>query len=419
MLIFNLRKISVISAIFIGLHIPPTFPYQPSQEEINLLTQIEKDSLQYFIRMSDKTTGLTRDSSQAGSPASIAATGFSLAAFAIAYSHQWIDRDYAYAYLKKTLQTLLSKAAQEKGFFYHFLDNRTAKRAWGSEVSSIDTALLVAGALLAGQYFPGTEIEHMTQKIYERIDWPWLLNEDSLLIAMGWKPETGLLPYYWDSYNELIILQMLAIGSPTHPVPPEAWDAWFRNEDIYHGKKIIYAHSGSLFTYQYSHAYIDFRLLNDRGINYFENSRNATVANREYSMEFQGQYKSYSLNSWGLTASLGPGGYRPYGAKPGEGLQDGTIAPSGAIGSILFTPQESVQAIQFFYSQFKEPLYSHFGFKDSFNLSKNWFAREYIGIDQGISVLMLENFLHDFAVWKKFMPLDAVERWIDQCGLNK
>lgn len=382
-----------------------------------LLEQIQKDSFQYFVRMSDKITGLTRDSSRTGSPASIAATGFSLASFTLAYHHKWIDQDYAYSYLQKTLKTLLHHAEHERGFFYHFLDMRSGKRVWGSEASSIDTALLVAGALVAAQYFPNTEIERMAFKIYERVEWDWMLNESSLLICMGWKPESGFLPYYWDTYNELIILQALAIGSPTHPIPSEAWNAWFRNEDEFLGKSVVFSHSGSLFTYQYSHAFIDFRNLNDKGINYFENSKNATLANRDYTLGFQNQYRAYSENSWGLSASLGPGGYKAYGARPGQGEHDGTIAPYAAIGSIVFTPEESIKAVRFFYEQHKENLYGPFGFKAAFNLDKNWWAQEYLGIDQGIIVLMLENFLNQGIVWKKFMQLVPIQRWIKLCNL--
>jgi hypothetical protein len=406
------------SGLLSVLGIPSLFAYNPNPEEAILLTRVEKDSLQYFLRMSDKASGLTRDSSQSGSPASIAATGFSLAAVAIGQSRGWIPKNQAYQQLKKTLKTLVTKAEHKKGFFYHFLDPRTGKRVWGSEASSIDTALLVAGALLASQYYPNTDIERMAQRIYSRIDWRWMMNR-SPLICMGWKPESGFLPYYWDSYNELMILQALAIGSPTYPIPKEAWYAWLRREEEYRGKKIVYSYSGSLFTYQYSQAYIDFRDLNDHGINYFENSKKATIANWEYSLEFRSQYRSYSENVWGLSASLGPGGYRAYGAKPGQGFHDGTIAPYASIASIVFTPQESLRAVRFFYENYKDNLYGIFGFKDAFNQDKNWWAQEYLGIDQGIIVLMLENFLNEGAVWKKFMQLPSTQRWIELCELNQ
>ena len=414
----NFFRKCCLPLLLVFFQLLPVWAAPLSQEDSELLSTIQKDTFQYFLKNSDKNTGLTRDSSQSGSPASIAATGFSLTAIAIGQSHGWVQEDWARQYLTKTLRTLLSRAEHHNGFFYHFLDARSGKRIWNSEASSIDTALLVAGALVAAQYFPGTEIEKMAWRIYKRIDWPWMMN-GRMLICMGWTPETGFLPYYWDTYNEHLLLQALALGSPTHPVPQEEWNEWARREDVYNGKKIVYSYSGSLFTYQFPHAFIDFRGLKDNDINYFMNSRNASIANREYSLSFRSQYKTYSENSWGLSASLGPGGYKAYGAKPGAGLQDGTIAPYAAISSIVFTPEESLAAIRFFYQNYAKNLYGNFGFKDAFNLDKKWWSQEYLGIDQGISLLMLENFLNDGAVWKKFMSLELVKRWVEISNLGK
>ena len=395
----------------------PLRAFEPSPEDRELLNKIEKDTLQYFVRFSDKTTGLTKDSSRPGSPSSVAATGFALSAYAIGGSRGWIAPDYAYARILTTLQTLRHKAAHQEGFFYHFLDPKTGKRVWGSEASSIDTALAVAGALLAAQYYPGTEAEKLAREIYERVNWKWMMNRSDFL-CMGWTPEAKFLPYYWDSYNELMILEALAAGSPTFPVPPKAWERWLRPAGDYNGHKIIYASTGALFTYQFSHAYIDFRKLDDQGINFFENSREATLANREYSMSFSGQHKGYSESSWGLSASIGPGGYVAYGGKPGGGIQDGTIAPYATLSSIVFTPELSTKAARFFYDHYEKDLYGNFGFKDAFNLDKEWWASEYLGIDQGITLLMLENYLNGEVVWNKFMKLAAIKKWIELTGLN-
>jgi len=393
-------------------------PPSLSEEDRLLLEKIQRDTIQYFVLRSDSSTGLTQDSSRPGSPASIAATGFSLASLAIAESRGWISYAKAYKQVRRTLETLRNRAQHQNGFFYHFLDTKSGRRVWGSEASSIDTALVLAGALLAGQHFKGTDIPRMAQELYERVDWKWMMN-GSQLICHGWKPESGFLPYYWDSYNELIILLALAIGSPTKPMPAKDWEAWNRFEDTYNGKRIVYSHSGSLFTYQYAQAFIDFRNLWDRDINYFQNSRDATLANREYSLGFRDQYRSYSEDSWGLSACLGPGGYRAYGAKPGQGIHDGTVAPYASIASLIFTPEFSLQAIKHFYQEHGDSLYGPFGFKDSFNLNKRWWSREYLGIDQGITVLMLENFLSEGSVWEKFMKLPAIQKWITLCGLRK
>ena len=407
-----------LSLLLILSFAPPYLPaFEPTPEDRELLNKIEKDTCQYFTHYSDKITGLTKDSSRAGSPTSVAATGFALAAYAIAGSRGWISRDHAYSRILTTLQMLRHKAAQQEGFFYHFLDSRTGKRVWGSEASSIDTALAVAGALLAAQYYPGTEVDSLAREIYEHVNWKWMMNGSDFL-CMGWTPESKFLPYYWDSYNELMVLVALAVGSPTFPVPPKAWERWLRPVGDYNSHKVIYASTGALFTYQFSHAYIDFRELDDQGINFFENSREATLANRDYSMSFSGHYKSYSGSSWGLSSSVGPGGYKAYGGKPGGGIQDGTIAPYAALSSIAFTPELSTQAARFFFDHYEKELYGNFGFKDAFNLDKGWWATEYLGIDQGITLLMLENYLNSESVWKKFMALPAIQKWIALTGLN-
>ena len=409
-----------VCALSLCLLLPATGFSQPnlSEEDRGFLEKIERDSIQYFLRYSDPGTGLTQDSSRPGSPASVAATGFSLASLAIGQSRGWIPYGDAYKQVQRTLETLRERAHHQNGFFYHFLDSKTGRRVWTSEASSIDTALLVAGALLAAQYFKGTEIPRLAQEIYERINWEWMLNQGPL-VCHGWKPESGFLPYYWDSYSEHLILQALAIGSPTHPIPPKAWYAWDRFEDEYNGKRIVASYTGSLFTYQYAQAFIDFRKLTDGGINYFQNSTKATLANREYSLSFQYQHQAYSELSWGLSASIGPGGYKAYGAKPGLGHHDGTIAPYASIASIIFTPQLSIPTVRFIYLQHRNFLYGPYGFKDAFNLDKKWWAEEYLGIDQGISILMLENYLTGGVPWKKFMGLPAIQNWTDRVGTLK
>ncbi|HOE68887.1 MAG TPA: glucoamylase family protein [Candidatus Omnitrophota bacterium] len=410
------RSLCFLLIIFLSL--PTTVSaYIPTPEENELLTTIERDTLQYFIRLSDKNTGLTRDSSRTGSPCSIAATGFALAAFAIGNERGWITKEYAYGRILSTLKVLKEKAEHQNGFFYHFLDARTAKRVWASEASSIDTALLLAGALLAAQYYPGTEVETIAHELYRRVNWRWMMN-GSKFICMGWTPESGFLPYYWDSYNELMLLVALAVGAPENACPPSTWHDWLRPEGNYNGHRVIFASSGSLFTYQYSHAFIDFRGLKDQGNDFFENSREATLANRDFSMSFSEKHKGYSENSWGLSASVGPGGYKAYGALPGGAIHDGTIAPYAALSSLPFTPELSVAAVKFFHKSYGKSLYGNFGFKGAFNLDKMWCADEYLGIDQGISLLMLENFLNDGAVWKKFMALDAIKKWRAVTGLT-
>ena len=273
----------------------------------------------------------------------------------------------------------------------------------------------MAGTQLAATYFPGTELEVRAKRLYERVNWSWMLN-GTPLFSHGWKPNEGFLPYYWNQYSEHLILQLLALGSTTYGVPKTTWRSWERHKEIYHDKEIVHSHTGSLFTYQFSHAFIDFRNLNDDGINYFNNSRNASLANREFSLENQGEFQTYQ-EAWGLSASLGPDGYKAYGAKPGLAIHDGTIAPYAAIASIVFTPEESLATIRSLYQIHGARLYGSYGFKDAFNLNRNWWAEDYLGVDQGIVVLMLENFLNDGAVWKRFMKIPAVQRAVERSGL--
>lgn len=384
-----------------------------STPDERFLDRLEYDSILYFAQQANPANGLVKDSSRPGAPCSVASVGFGLVAMCIGESRGWIDRDKAYERVLRTLRTFRDSVPHEHGFYYHFLDMRTGSRAWNSEVSSIDTALFVAGALYAGEHFPGTEAQAMARQIYERVDWPWMLNAKPVL-CMGWRPETGFLWYYWDSYSEAIILYALAIGSPTHPIPEASWTAWARPVDSYKDYKVVYCYTGSIFTYQYSHAYIDFRDLMDGDINYFDNSVNATRANAAFCADNAGQFRAYGPDSWGLTACLGPDGYKGYGAKPGAALHDGTIAPCGMAGSIVFDPEAVIRGLKDLYARHKSFLYGKYGFKDAFNLDKGWWAEEYLGIDVGITLLMIENYRTGM-VWKKFMRLDAIQRWANAC----
>ena len=193
-----------------------------SSKDERFLNKLEKASFKYFIEEINPENGLIKDSSRPGSPASVATVGFGLTAICIGESRGWISKKKAYERALQILRTFKYKVPEEHGFFYHFLDMRTAKRAWSSELSSIDTALFLAGALYAGEYFKGTEVERLAKELYERVEWPWMLNGKDVL-CMGWKPETGFLWYYWDSYSEAMLLYALAIGSPTHPIDEESW----------------------------------------------------------------------------------------------------------------------------------------------------------------------------------------------------
>jgi len=413
----NIRRKLKIAALVICVLFFLSGEALASSPDEDFLDKLQHDSISYFIREMNPANGLIKDSSRPGSPSSSAAAGFGLTAICIGESRGWIAKEEAYQLVLKILKTFKDDVPNERGFFYHFLDMRTAHRAWNSEVSSIDTALFLAGALFAGEYYKGSEVETIARELYERVEWPWMLNGKSIL-CMGWKPEEGFLWYYWDSYSEAMILYALAIGSPTHPIPAECWSEWKRPVDSYKDYRAIYCTTGSIFTYQYSHAWIDFRSLYEDGVNYFDNSVNAVKANRQFCIDNSGLYKAYGENSWGLSACLGPEGYRGYGAKPGAGFNDGTIPPCGIAGSMPFDPIASLNGLKQLYSEHKEFLYGQYGFKDAFNLDKEWWAEEYLGIDVGITVLMIENYRSGL-VWKKFMSIPAVKNWISKCFTSR
>ncbi|MBN1493669.1 MAG: hypothetical protein JW938_05925 [Candidatus Omnitrophica bacterium] len=381
----------------------------------DLLSKVQRDSINYFLKYSHPKTGLIPDSNMPHAPASIAATGFSLIALVVAAENQWLTYDEAYDKVKRTLFTLQNKVQHERGFFYHFISTNSGKRIWESEASSIDTALCVASALIAGQYFKDTIVEKLARSIYERVEWDWMLN-NTHLFCHGYKPESGFLPYYWDTYSEHLILHVLSIGALRHTVPSQCWSEWTRLEETYNGLPVIFAHSGSLFTYQFSHMFVDFRELSDNGIDYFTNSKNATLANRAFCINSRDMHPTYGENIWGLSASLGPRGYKAYGARPGRAFHDGTIAPYAILSALPFCEEEALRSITYIYENYKDNVYSQCGFRDAFNLEENWVADHYIGIDQGITVGMIENYRSEL-IWRLFMELPSTTRWIERCNL--
>ncbi len=402
----------VISVFLAGIFLFYSFVFCRNLADLpdeKFLDRVEKDTFSFFWNEANPKNGLIRDSSNRFAPSSIASVGFGLTAICIAHHRGWITYEEAYSRTLKALITFRDRVPHEHGFFYHWVGMKTVRRAWSSEVSSIDTALFLAGALFAAEYFKGTKIERVAFSIYERVDWPWMLNEKNVL-CMGWKPEEGFLPYYWNTYNELMIIYALAIGSPTHPINPAMWNNWKRPIGEYKGYKLVYCVTGSLFTYQYAQAWIDFRDLDDNGVNWWRNSIEATKANRQFCIDNKDKFKTYEENVWGVTASSGPGGYKGYGAKPGNGFNDGTICPAGAGGSVAIAPKISISALKYMYKKYGKKIYGKYGFKDAFNIDKNWFSNEYIGISEGIILLMIENYRTGL-VWEYFNRSQPIRKW--------
>src|ERR1017187_7322529 len=397
-----------------------------------LLDRLQRAAFGYFVDEINPANGLVADNSRQDSPSSIAVVGFALSAYPVAVERGWMARADA---VKRSLSVLRffrdsdqsgsPEATGYKGFYYHFLDLHTGGRVWRSELSMIDTALLIAGALTARMYFTAntpeeTELRKLVETLYLRVDWRWSQG-GAATIRQGWKPECGFLHYGWDGYNEAIILYVLAMGSPTHPLKDDCYEAWtatYQWENLY-GYDFLYA--GPLFVHQFSHAWIDFRGIQDRFMrekrcDYFENSRRATYVQREYARRNPYGFAGYNESCWGLSACDGPiddmpeaGGVRPrlfgYAARGVPyGPDDGTIAPSAALASIAFAPEMALAAIRHFCEHYPEVINEYrlpSGFNPTLvrNGSKCWISEGYFGLDQGIVVLMIENYRSQL-IWK-------------------
>ncbi|HSF31163.1 MAG TPA: glucoamylase family protein [Candidatus Tectomicrobia bacterium] len=394
------------------------------------LDLVQRTAFDYFWYEANPENGLIKDRSSDASLSSIAAVGFGLSALTVGIDRGWIEREAGRARVLATLQFLWNSphgpeadATGYKGFYYHFLGMQSGRRALDSELSTIDTALLLAGVLHVEQYFDQvdrteTEIRALADAIYRRVDWPWM-QVRSAKICHGWEPETGFLPYDWGGYNEAMILYLLALGSPTFPVAAEAWTAWTSSYTWQTHYDLAFVVFPPLFGHQYSHVWVDFRGIQDaymraKGLDYFENSRRATLANRAYAIANPLGWVDYGENVWGLTASDIPASYGARGAPPPES-DDGTITPTAAGGSFAFTPRESLASLRHMYASYRTKIWGPYGFRDAFNPSKQWFATDYLGIDQGPIVLMIENYRTD-GIWDVFMQHPAIQHGLERAG---
>lgn len=390
----------------------------------DLLLKELKHSLKYFIQESNEN-GLIRDKTvYSKNVASIAAVGYGLAALVISVERKLIKYEEGYEKANRTLDTFLNNVEGKNGFFYHFVNMKTGKREWKSEISIIDTAIFICGALLVGEYFSGI-IKTKADKLFNNINWKWYVNPKTNYFYMGYKPEIGFWGN-WDMYAEQLMMYVLGVASESYPINKEMYYEFQRPKNDYKDiKDIIFSYGGSLFTYQYSHAWIDFKGKKDLdGIDWFENSIKASLANREYCINNMDKFKTFNENSWGLTACVGPRGYSGgYGASPSfsnlDIENDGTIAPFGSIGSIVFIPKESIKALEYFYNNCPY-LWGKYGLKDSYNLArtKRWVAKEYLGIDKGIEILMIENYLTGL-VWKYMMKNKYIRNGLKILGITK
>jgi beta-glucosidase len=403
-----------------------------SAEDDAFLEDLEKRSFQFFWEHSDPNTGLTLDrartNGEAPKPgedhyrvASIAATGFALSGLCIAADRGWVSRRKALERARRTLDFFANRAFNQNGWFYHWMDAVSGERRWNSEISSIDTALLLGGVLTVKNCFgEDKEIARLADQIYRRVDFQWMLNGDPYLLSHGWRPENGWIPNRWHDYSEEMILYLLAMGSPTHPISPKAWYAWERTWFSYDKYKYLAAVS-PLFIHQYSHAWVDFRgrkEANAPNVDYYKNSVDATYAQRQFFIDvLSKEFPQYSANIWGLTASDFAGGYVAWGAPPRHEATDGTVVPCAPAGSLMFTPEISLGALKEMKARFGDKIYGMYGFADAFNPHNGWIDTDVIGIDLGITLLSAEN-LRSGKVWYWFMQNPEIVRAMDLAELK-
>lgn len=433
-----------------------------------LFDDLEERTFRYFWETVNHDNGLVPDRWPSPSFCSIAAVGFALTAYPIGVERGWCSRAEARDLTLTTLRFFRNApqgpdrtgVAGHKGFFYHFLDMRSGHRFQRVELSSVDTTILLMGMLFAAAWFDRddpaeAEIRRLADDIYARADWTLFLSDGRRPISMGWHPESGLIEASWQGYNEAMMVYVLALGAPVHPVPPDRWGAWTATYDrAWRGegdaRHLAFA---PLFGHQYSHVWIDFRGIRDApmrqaGFDYFENSRRATYANRAYCAANPMGWDGYSRDIWGLTACDGPGdfqldhrgrrrafhGYAARGpiGQP-DGRDDGTLAPTAALASLPFAPEIVVPCAEAMHAAYGSRLYARYGFLDSFNPSftyqgvdvqrgtvdpqLGWFDSDYIGIDQGPILAMAANHRDDF-VWRRMRTVPAIRLGLRRAGFT-
>lgn len=426
---------------------------QQQVDDKKMLERLQWRTFEYFLRETNSANGLVADKTRADWPSSIAATGLALASYPIGVERGFVSRAEAAQTVLKTLrffndspQSTDPDATGYKGFYYHFLDMQTGKRAWKSELSTVDTALLLAGALTTAVYFDHDsadeeQIRTLADALYRRADWRWAQNGGAT-VTHGWKPETGFLKYRWQGYDEALILYVLGLGSPTYPLPEECYAAWASS---YSWKKIYdyeFLYAGPLFIHQLSHVWIDFRDIQDtsmreRGIDYFENSRRATLVQQQYAIRNPNEFASYGEHCWGITASDGPGpdtlkldgverqffDYLARGVPYGP--DDGTLAPWAVVASLPFAPEIVLPTLRYFINHIELQQAEDYGFKATFNPTypansgseHGWVSPWNYGLNQGPIILMIENYRSGF-LWQLMRQCRYIVNGLRRAGFT-
>ncbi len=417
-----------------------------------MLLGVQRRAFGYFTHETNLANGLVKDKTADNWPASIAAVGMALTSYPIGVERGLMTRAHA---LRRSLTTLRFFMASEqsqsptatgyKGFYYHFLDMQSGRRAWNCELSSIDTTLLIAGMLTAAAYFDRVtdderELRTLAEALYARVDWPWM-QAGQTTVCHGWKPRGGFLRWHWEGYDEALLLYLLALGSPTHPVGAQAWDAWASTYEWRNVEGIDYLHAGSLFIHQMSHVWVDLRGIQDafmraHDCDYFENSRRATLIQQRYAVRNPGNFKGYGEYGWGITASDGPGCTLESAAHGKQvffdyiarsvpwGPDDGTLAPWAVIASLPFAPHIVIPTVTKFH-RMRLHMDNPYGFKASFNPSfsvdsrheAGWVSSYHFGINVGPTVMMIENHLSGL-VWRLMRGCAPVHRGLQRAGFQ-
>lgn len=445
--------------------VPRPIPAVPVREIDPLFDDISERAFNFFWETAEPGTGLVPDRWPKPPFSSIAAIGFGLNAYAIGVEREFVSRADAAARVLLTLRFLHdapqgpapSGTAGYQGFFYHFLNFTTGHRYGNSEVSTVDTALLMAGVLFVANFFDldnpeEKAIRALADELYRRVNWPWAAVY-GLDIAMGWSPELEFIRFDWRGYNEAMLVYILGLGSPTYPISARTWQAWTSEYDHRWGTLEGQTHLtfGPMFGHQYSAIWIDYRGILDsfmylQGFDYFENSRRAALAQRAYAIRNPLDWRGYGPNVWGLTASDGPANVKlPYAgelrqfksyAARGVGLtenfDDGTLAPTAVISSLPFAPEIVVPAVKTMHARYGRHIYGKYGFVDSFNPSFDydvplthgrrvrgfgWVATDYLGIDQGPIIAMIENYRSEL-IWRVMKRDPYLRRGLLRAGFE-
>ena len=412
----------MLAASAFSAPLPAASPPAPTFEAV------QHRAFDFFWNESDPKTGLTKDRAVnvGGKPdtyvvASTAATGYALAALPVGVSHGWVSKDAAYARALLTLRFVHDRLESTHGFYYHFLINSTGAREWKSEVSSIDTALLLLGARTAGAYWPGTEVQRLANDLTARADWRWMQKSGQAVppetLSMGWKPETGWIDARWQGYSEASYLYWLALGTTPQGLGPDSWNAWEIATATLEGQA-VFGGAEPLFMAQTAPGYFDVRGKLDRqGRDWTAAWTNAHLADRAYCARNPDSRKTYAEGFWGVTACDQPPPVG-YGTNwPASGHDDGTVAPTAMLAGVMFVPSQSQEALDALWTKHRDKLWGRYGFSNAFNVDKNWYDTDVVGIDLGMMLLAIEN-ARTGMIWHLLRPDPVIAQGLRAAGFT-